>query len=68
VAERISDAVYEATEKHRFNCECRQIANKFYGDQDGFDNWIFKVSEKRNQDAAWRLKKGVEYLWRKHDE
>lgn len=68
MADRISDAVYEATEKHRFNCECRQIAKMFYRDPSGLDGWVVKVAEKRNFDAARRLKKGVEYLWRKHDE
>lgn len=66
---RISDEVYAATEKDRFNKECKHLAKMFYGDQDGLDKWISKVADKRNYDAARRLKKGVEYLWRKkHDE
>lgn len=65
---RISEAVYAATEQERFNKECKHIAKMFDDDRDGLDGWIYKVAQKRGDDAAVRLKKGVKWLWRKRDE
>jgi hypothetical protein len=58
----IAYEVYAKTEKHRYNCECRATAKRFYKDQAGLDAWIEKVSLKRGHDAAYRLKKGVDWL------
>ena len=59
---RLSDKVYQETEKHRHECEVRYCSVM---SQEVFDTHLAGVFEKRGEYAYNKLRNDVEKLWKK---
>ncbi len=66
--QRASEKVYAATEQDRFNKEVKYTAQKYGGNYSELLKYLEGVAEKRSEESADRLKKGVDWYLKRQSE